>query len=71
MSDAMSDAAIDLSTAWDLLEGQEERVPVMSLGEARVALELAHWISANDEGEAGELAAAFVVQLAGRIPALD
>ncbi|GGO58824.1 hypothetical protein GCM10012286_79000 [Streptomyces lasiicapitis] len=62
---------IDFSRVWDFLEDQEERVALMSQGEVRVAFTLAQWIRTHDDGEAGELAAAFVVQLAGRMPTLD
>ncbi|MFE0107071.1 hypothetical protein [Streptomyces sp. NPDC059009] len=67
MSAEMNNSGIDLDAAWDLLDDQEERVPLLTAGEVHAAVTLAHWLAAHDDGEAGELAAAFVTQIAGRL----
>jgi hypothetical protein len=61
----------DLGWLWEHFEDQEERVPLLSKGEVRVAFTLAQWLQKYGEGEVAELAEAFVHQIAGRVPALD
>ncbi|MER8158138.1 hypothetical protein [Streptomyces sp. NPDC094472] len=55
---------------WALIEGKEERLPLLTLGEAQATVELLQLLSSGD-GEGSDVAYDLAGKLARRLPAKD